>query len=98
MHDRRDTVTDAPGLATWLVSAVVPRADREAIVGDLLEAFADRADTGPQAARRWFWGQALSFFFIFCLNGLLPQRRSTKIATARSTVPGPGRAATQEKR
>jgi predicted permease len=46
-----------PRLAIWLHERSLPRDDREAVIGDLLEGFAMRATRDPRAARRWVWAQ-----------------------------------------
>jgi len=48
----------APRVATWLLACLLPRADREAVVGDLIEEYAIRAQsTSPSSVVRWYWGQ-----------------------------------------
>lgn len=48
----------APRVATWLAGCVWPHADRQVVVGDLIEEYALRArSTSPSLARRWYWGQ-----------------------------------------
>ena len=50
-----------PALATWLLSRLLPRSEREAFLGDLEESFRTEIvpARGPGAARRWYWSQAL---------------------------------------
>ncbi|HEU4629929.1 MAG TPA: ADOP family duplicated permease [Gemmatimonadaceae bacterium] len=49
-----------PRLAVRLLQALLPAADGEALVGDLLEEFHHRADGGgAAAARRWLWRESL---------------------------------------
>ena len=50
-----------PRLAAWIVTRLTVEADRQAVVGDLLEEFtALNKQFGPGRARRWFWRQALT--------------------------------------
>jgi putative ABC transport system permease protein len=53
---------ESPRLARALLAVLVPRAEREFVIGDLEETFAARiaAGTPPGAARRWYWRAALS--------------------------------------
>ncbi|MEZ4588932.1 MAG: ADOP family duplicated permease [Gemmatimonadales bacterium] len=44
-----------PRLAVWLLERLVPPAEREAFVGDLIEAYVEGNRT-----RRWFWRQTLA--------------------------------------
>ena len=49
---------EPPRLALRLLDRRLPEADRESLVGDLVEAFTERAERhGAAAARRWFWRQ-----------------------------------------
>jgi putative ABC transport system permease protein len=49
-----------PRFALRLLAWRVPEADREYLIGDLLEAFAElQARSGATAARRWFWRETL---------------------------------------
>jgi hypothetical protein len=48
-----------PAFACWLLESVVPAPHREAMLGDLIEEYALRAESdSPIAASRWFWSQA----------------------------------------
>ncbi len=48
-----------PAFACWLLESVVPAPYREAMLGDLIEEYALRAESGsPLTAMRWFWSQA----------------------------------------
>ena len=43
-------------LALRLIALATPALDRESVIGDTIERFADlRASAGPSAARRWLW-------------------------------------------
>jgi putative ABC transport system permease protein len=54
------TSQSAPRLALRLLAWRVPAPDREYLIGDLLEAFADlQARSGTAAARRWFWRETI---------------------------------------
>ena len=47
-----------PRLATWLLECFLADAEREAILGDLLEEHGIRIRTGsPSDAARWYWSQ-----------------------------------------
>ena len=49
-----------PRLAQRLLALRVPEPDREYLIGDLLEAFAElQARSGARVARRWFWRETL---------------------------------------
>jgi len=50
-----------PPLAQRLLEGVVPAADREIVVGDLAEAFAQRRRAGRHRAVAWYWIQVLMF-------------------------------------
>ena len=53
-----------PRLASWIVASHVDEAERDEVLGDLLERFARRAASfGWGRARRWYWREALSFFW-----------------------------------
>ncbi|HEV8236051.1 MAG TPA: ADOP family duplicated permease [Gemmatimonadaceae bacterium] len=55
----RDTVAP-PRMALWLLQHLLPDAERESFIGDLIEAHAaDIVRLGNTRARRWFWQQAL---------------------------------------
>jgi hypothetical protein len=43
--------------ATWVLSRLVPRSNREALVGDLAEEYALRAHAASAAARKWYLRQ-----------------------------------------
>ena len=47
---------EPPRTAVALMSHLVPDDDRESIVGDLTEAFADRVAAGRRFNALWFWG------------------------------------------
>lgn len=49
-----------PSVALRLLAMRIPEPDREYLIGDLVEAFAARADRdGEQNARRWFWSETV---------------------------------------
>jgi hypothetical protein len=51
---------EAPKTATWLIASLLPRADRDAFIGDLIEEYAIRArSASPASAAGWYWGQVL---------------------------------------
>jgi hypothetical protein len=48
-----------PAFACWFLDSVVPVPYRDALLGDLLEEYALRAESAsPLRASRWFWSQA----------------------------------------
>jgi hypothetical protein len=48
-----------PPFACWFLESVVPAPYREAMLGDLIEEYALRAESAsPLSASRWFWSQA----------------------------------------
>jgi len=51
-----------PGLARWLLSLLLPRGNREFMLGDLDEEFAARVEQpeGLRGARQWYWRQVRS--------------------------------------
>ena len=51
----------APARAVKVLELCLPVDDRDEIVGDLLQSFADRVDAGRRANRLWFWCQAAMF-------------------------------------
>ena len=50
----------APAGAVRLLDAALPPHERESIVGDLIEVFADRVDARRPFNRMWFWAQAFA--------------------------------------
>jgi putative ABC transport system permease protein len=50
-----------PALAMWLLARSTPPDDRESVVGDFTEWFADRHDTHRRFNRVWFWMHACLF-------------------------------------
>jgi hypothetical protein len=53
------TRNSPPPFACWFLESVVPAPYREAMLGDLIEEYAVRAQSSsPLTASRWFWGQA----------------------------------------
>lgn len=57
--------------AVWLASRFLPRWEREEILGDLHEAFVERATRSPARARLWYWGQV----GLFAGQGLIDRVR-----------------------
>lgn len=58
-----------PRLAAWLLSRMLPAADRDEVVGDLAEDFADRvASAGRASATRWYWRHAIRLAWTLGLN------------------------------
>jgi hypothetical protein len=54
-------ITTPPRGAVWLIKLFVPIPSTDPVLGDLEEEFASRLNqSGPGAARRWYWRQALS--------------------------------------
>ena len=51
--------TSPPRLAAALLSRQLPPDQRDVIVGDLTEMYADRLDAGRRFNRLWFWLQTL---------------------------------------
>jgi putative ABC transport system permease protein len=68
-----------PRLALALLERVISPADRDEIVGDLTELFADRVAAKRRANGLWFWAHTLSFTITFTV----PARR---MANAQSTA------------
>lgn len=50
-----------PRAAIWLLGRSLPPDDRDAIIGDLYEVFADRVDARRRFNRSWFWLMAVAF-------------------------------------
>ncbi len=50
-----------PRAAVRLLAASLPGADRDAIIGDLCEVFADRVEARARFNRTWFWMTAAAF-------------------------------------
>jgi putative ABC transport system permease protein len=80
-----------PRLATWLLTWSTVEADRQAVVGDLVEEFtALQAQFGPARARRWFWHQTVASL----IPGLRRRARevSWRSGSRASTLPWHGTA------
>ncbi|HSC29340.1 MAG TPA: ABC transporter permease, partial [Vicinamibacterales bacterium] len=61
MSGRPGARRQPPPVAGWLLWRLLPRGDREFIVGDLVEEFRERAGrAGRIRARCWFWRQTVS--------------------------------------
>jgi predicted permease len=52
-------VSRPPGLAERILSALLPSAEREEILGDLSEAYAARSAEGRRSAKLWYWTQVV---------------------------------------
>src|SRR5262249_27494900 len=50
-----------PRAAVWLLAASLSAGEREAVIGDLTEVFADRVDGRRRFNRLWFAAQAVGF-------------------------------------
>ena len=49
-----------PRLACWIMETVLPAASGSAMLGDLIEEYAARRESGPcRAATFWFWSQTI---------------------------------------
>jgi predicted permease len=60
-----------PAAALWLLELTLPEEERGPILGDLLEVFARRYESGRvRRARLWYWRQALTFSSGFALERL----------------------------
>lgn len=59
-----------PALACWILESVVPSPSPDAMVGDLIEEYADRAADDRVAAARWFWSQTLRSLPFLILSAL----------------------------
>jgi putative ABC transport system permease protein len=65
-----------PKTALWLADRLVDGRMRDAVVGDLTEAYGERVDAlGPGRARRWFWRQALLAIAHFPARPRVPHTR-----------------------
>ena len=62
-----------PVVPVWILERTLPRPDRDAILGDLLEEFAGRG----AGRRAWFWRQALGSIAPLLANGLARHGRAT---------------------
>jgi len=60
MNPRRAPVAP-PRLAVWLLAGSLPATERETVIGDLIEVFADRVDAKRPFNRLWFAANALAF-------------------------------------
>jgi len=49
-----------PWLTTRLLESLLPEESRDAVIGDLIEAYLARADVNPFAARVRFWREAIA--------------------------------------
>ncbi|MEZ5316205.1 MAG: ABC transporter permease [Vicinamibacterales bacterium] len=52
---------EPPRAAVRLLAVRLPADDRDVVLGDLTETFADRIDAGCRLNRLWFWMQTLAF-------------------------------------
>jgi len=72
-----------PRLALSLLKMSIPTDQHDAVVGDLLEEFSDRARGSElMTARRWFWRQTWKTIGHFLLGPF----RETPVATAATIV------------
>jgi hypothetical protein len=62
------TSSDPPRRAVALLARRLPLAERDMILGDLTEVYADRVDRGARFNRLWFWLQAFAFCFGFAAS------------------------------
>ena len=70
--------SEPPRTAVALISRLVPVDDRDQIVGDLTETYADRVAAGRRFNTLWFWGQTLLFAVVRGRSaGLQPRGRMT---------------------
>ena len=70
-----------PALALALLKWTLPREEREEIVGDLAEVFADRVDASRRGNRLWFWCQTAAFVFGFAVSptaGEIEERQGSR--------------------
>ncbi len=68
-HDVKNSLNRAtlspPSFAILLLTWVLPAAVLEAILGDLMEEFDERAQVNNKAARIWFWQQTIQTSMIY---------------------------------
>jgi predicted permease len=62
-------------LAEWLITRMVPRDDRDAVLGDLDETFFGPAQRRPHSPRLWYWGQVLLFTAVYSVQRMRPRGR-----------------------
>lgn len=66
-----------PAFACWLLGSVAPAPYRDAVLGDLIEEYALRAESAsPLSASRWFWSQACRSIPSMVWSSLRSQLRS----------------------
>jgi len=66
----RGPSTIPPAAAIRLLERCLPALEAEAIIGDLVQAFADRTEARRRWTRGWFWGQAV----LFAAASAMPQQ------------------------
>ena len=66
-----------PSAALWLLDRVLPAAERDLVIGDVTELFADRVDAGRPFNRAWCWVQTAALVFGLGppSSGLVPAAR-----------------------
>lgn len=80
-----DPSLSPPPLAIALLARALPPEDRDAIVGDLAEVFADRVDARRRGNRLWFWAQTAAFVLGFTVSptaGELEARQGSRVRRA----------------
>lgn len=72
---------DPPRIALTLLSLFLPKAEREHVLGDMIEEYTVRWRGGPGSAKRWFWRQSTIFFAFFAFDRLreLPERMTSRL-------------------
>jgi len=62
-----------PRAAELLLSILLPRREREPLLGDLREGYVAKAlpELGPMAARRWYWLKALQYLAIYAHEAII---------------------------
>ena len=74
-------MTSPPWLALQVLARTLAPDDREQVMGDLAEVFADRVDAGQRFNRVWAWGQICQFVVAAAFEwtrGASLARRSTR--------------------
>ena len=69
-----------PRLAAWLLGCRLRADDRDEILGDLAEDFAERVGTrGETFARRWYWRHAIALAWSLGLHATVVDRRMDRL-------------------
>lgn len=87
--DPLEDVPHPPRLGQFIIGWLAPPREREALLGDFCEEFADRVANGSAPANRWYWGQvirSLPHLVVFRLRSVPIRKRLRTIAVIAGSV------------